>query len=179
MARPPTSDREDTGTNEAPSHVTKDTATTRRGPFSGRRREAGSALGAPVREEQAPDRVPLIAGRRVAPAAAIIPAALGGLGLVALWDTMPLAWFGLPGFRGVGFSNGWWMVLARVCIMASEPSWTAPFTGPGAGGRGVLAHEPDHAPAHPAARACTRRSRQDPRPESAPDSGETLYSGKE
>ncbi|MER7468604.1 hypothetical protein [Streptomyces sp. NPDC097981] len=66
--------------------------------------------------EKVPDWVPLIGGRRVAPLAAIIPAALGGLGLVALWDTMPLAWFGLLGFHEVAFSNGWWMVLARVCI---------------------------------------------------------------
>ncbi|MFD5725057.1 hypothetical protein OHS17_01900 [Streptomyces sp. NBC_00523] len=36
--------------------------------------------------------------------------------LIALWDTMPLAWFGLFGFHEVGFSNGWWMAPARVCI---------------------------------------------------------------
>lgn len=66
--------------------------------------------------ERVPDRVPLIGGRRVAPAAAIVPATLGGLGLIALWDTMPLAWFGLFGFHEVGFSDGWWMAPARVCI---------------------------------------------------------------
>ncbi|RSS60788.1 hypothetical protein [Streptomyces sp. WAC06614] len=58
--------------------------------------------------------MPLIGGRRVAPLAAIIPAALGGLGLVALWDTMPLAWFDLLGFHEVSLSNGWWRGLARV-----------------------------------------------------------------
>ncbi|NEC65165.1 hypothetical protein [Streptomyces sp. SID9727] len=66
--------------------------------------------------ERVPDRVPVIGGRRVPPLAATVPATLGGLGLVALWDTMPLAWFGLFGFHEVGFSNGWWMALARVCI---------------------------------------------------------------
>ncbi|MFF1379437.1 hypothetical protein [Streptomyces sp. NPDC058308] len=66
--------------------------------------------------EKVPDWVPLIGGRRVAPPAAIVPAALGGLGLVALWDTMPLGWFGLLGFHEVAFTNGWWLLLARVCI---------------------------------------------------------------
>lgn len=66
--------------------------------------------------EKVPDWIPLIGGRRVAPLAAIIPATLGGLGLVALWNPMPLAWFGVLGFHEVAFSNGWWMALARVCI---------------------------------------------------------------
>ncbi|MFD9405789.1 hypothetical protein ACFWBN_02030 [Streptomyces sp. NPDC059989] len=66
--------------------------------------------------EKVPDRVPVIGGRRVAPLAAIIPATLGGLGLIALWNTMPLAWFGVEGFHEVPFSNTWWMLLARVCI---------------------------------------------------------------
>lgn len=66
--------------------------------------------------ERVPNWVPLIGGRRVPPPAAIIPAALGGVGLVALWDTMPLGWFGLLGFHEVAFTNGWWLLLARVCI---------------------------------------------------------------
>ncbi|MFD7029211.1 hypothetical protein ACFWAR_14375 [Streptomyces sp. NPDC059917] len=66
--------------------------------------------------ERVPNWIPLIGGRRVAPLAATVPAALGGLGLVAMWDTMPLAWFGVLGFHEVAFTNGWWMLLARVCI---------------------------------------------------------------
>ncbi|MFF2043650.1 hypothetical protein ACFVVX_24850 [Kitasatospora sp. NPDC058170] len=66
--------------------------------------------------EVVPGWVPLIGGRRVAPLAAVVPATLGGLGLVALWNTLPLAWFDLLGFHEVAFSNGWWKLLARVCI---------------------------------------------------------------
>ncbi|MBC2875445.1 hypothetical protein H7K43_10295 [Streptomyces sp. TYQ1024] len=66
--------------------------------------------------ETFPRWVPLLAGRRVPPLAAIVPAILGGLALVALWDTMPLAWFGLFGFHDVAFTNGWWKLLANVCI---------------------------------------------------------------
>ncbi|WP_329561221.1 hypothetical protein [Kitasatospora sp. NBC_01266] len=65
--------------------------------------------------EVAPAWPPLIGGRRVAPAAAIVPATLGGLGLVALWDPMPLAWFGVLGFHEVGYRNDWWRALAYVC----------------------------------------------------------------
>ncbi|GGX32994.1 hypothetical protein GCM10010341_62890 [Streptomyces noursei] len=63
-----------------------------------------------------PRWVPFLGGRRVPPLAAVIPATLGGLVLVALWDPMPLAWFGLLGFHEVGFTNGWWKLLAHVCI---------------------------------------------------------------
>ncbi|MCF3179966.1 hypothetical protein IPZ70_08420 [Streptomyces polychromogenes] len=64
--------------------------------------------------EVVPHRVPFLGGRRVAPLAAVIPAALGGLALVAMFDLYPLAWMGI--LPEVGFSNVWWMVLARVCI---------------------------------------------------------------
>lgn len=66
--------------------------------------------------ERVPGWVPVIGGLAVRPMAAVVPGLLGGLALVALWDTMPLAWFGLFGFHEVGFSSGWWMALARVCI---------------------------------------------------------------
>ncbi|MFB9572800.1 hypothetical protein [Streptomyces yanii] len=33
---------------------------------------------------------------------------------MAMFDLYPLAWVGLV--PEVGFSNGWWMLLARVCI---------------------------------------------------------------
>ncbi|WP_407284992.1 hypothetical protein [Streptomyces sp. BP-8] len=63
-----------------------------------------------------PRWVPFLGGRRVPPLAAVIPATLGGLGLVALWDPMPRAWFGLLGFHEAAFTNGWWKLLARVCV---------------------------------------------------------------
>ncbi|ARF52820.1 hypothetical protein [Streptomyces gilvosporeus] len=63
-----------------------------------------------------PSWVPFLGGRRVPPLAAVIPATLGGLALVALWDPMPLAWFGLLGFHEVAFTNGWWKLLAHTCI---------------------------------------------------------------
>ncbi|MFC5887248.1 hypothetical protein RMN57_01880 [Kitasatospora sp. CM 4170] len=64
--------------------------------------------------EVVPRRVPLLGGRRVAPLAAVVPAALGSLALVAMFDLYPLAWAGI--LPETGFSNGWWMALARVCI---------------------------------------------------------------
>lgn len=38
------------------------------------------------------------------------------MGLVLLWDTMPFAWFDLWGFHEVAFRNGWWQLLAHLCI---------------------------------------------------------------
>lgn len=64
--------------------------------------------------EVVPRWVPFVGGRRVAPLAAVIPAVLGGLALVAMFDLYPLAWAGV--LPEVGYSNGWWMALARVCI---------------------------------------------------------------
>ncbi|PJN34477.1 hypothetical protein CG747_39725 [Streptomyces sp. CB02959] len=61
-----------------------------------------------------PRWIPFIGGRRVPPLAAVIPAVLGGLILVALFDQYPLAWAGA--IPEVGYSNGWWMALARVCV---------------------------------------------------------------
>ncbi|MBV6700905.1 hypothetical protein KV557_28005 [Kitasatospora aureofaciens] len=60
-----------------------------------------------------PRWIPFLGGRRVPPLAAVIPATLGGLVLVALFDPMPLAWVGV--LDEVGYSNGWWLALARVC----------------------------------------------------------------
>ncbi|RKT18647.1 hypothetical protein BX285_3077 [Streptomyces sp. 1114.5] len=62
-----------------------------------------------------PSWVPVLRGRRVPPLAAVIPATLGGLTLVALFDPMPLAWFDLLGFAEAPYANGWWQALARVC----------------------------------------------------------------
>ncbi|MFF4268232.1 hypothetical protein [Streptomyces virginiae] len=64
--------------------------------------------------EVVPRWVPFIGGQRVAPLVAVIPAVLGGLALVAMFGLFPLAWAGV--LPEVGYSNGWWMALARVCV---------------------------------------------------------------
>jgi hypothetical protein len=64
--------------------------------------------------EVVPRWVPVLGGRRVAPPAAVVPAVLGGLALVAMFDLYPFAWLGV--LPEVPFSNVWWMLLARVCI---------------------------------------------------------------
>ncbi|MGW3182163.1 hypothetical protein ACWDD9_23085 [Kitasatospora sp. NPDC001119] len=69
-----------------------------------------------------PRWVPVLRGRRVPPLAAVVPAVLGGLVLAALFDGMPLGWLGV--FEEVGYSNGWWLLLGRVCTS------TAMFWGP-------------------------------------------------
>ncbi|MFJ9461432.1 hypothetical protein ACIRST_40975 [Kitasatospora sp. NPDC101447] len=66
-----------------------------------------------------PSWVPFLRGRRVPRLAAVAPAVLGGLALVALFDPMPLAWLGVLGFEEVAYSNGWWQALARVCTSPS------------------------------------------------------------
>ncbi|THA28175.1 hypothetical protein [Streptomyces sp. A1547] len=66
--------------------------------------------------EAAPRWLPAIGGKRIPPFAAIVPAALGGLGATAFWAPTLLHWFHVPGFDGLGFSNIWWEILAKVCI---------------------------------------------------------------
>lgn len=61
-----------------------------------------------------PSWVPVLRGRRVPSLAAVVPAVLGGLVLFGLFGLQPLAWFGV--FDEVGFSNGWWEALYRVCV---------------------------------------------------------------
>jgi hypothetical protein len=61
-----------------------------------------------------PRWVPFLAGRRVPPLAAVVPAVVGGLVLVGLFGLQPLAWIGV--LDEVGYSNGWWLALARVCV---------------------------------------------------------------
>ena len=62
--------------------------------------------------EVAPRWIPFVGGRRVAPYAAIVPAVLGGLGLIAIWTF---------GFRGVftdhfiAFSSTGWKALMMSC----------------------------------------------------------------
>lgn len=67
--------------------------------------------------EVAPSWIPFIGGRRIPPLAAIIPATLGGLGLIALWDPLPFGFLHLFGVPLVGYSNGWWKSLAAVCTL--------------------------------------------------------------
>ncbi|MCK8677599.1 hypothetical protein [Streptomyces lichenis] len=64
--------------------------------------------------EVAPDWLPFVGGRRLAPFAVIIPAVLGGLGATAFWAPVPLSWFGVGG--SAAFSSGGWEILARLCV---------------------------------------------------------------
>ncbi|MFF4603630.1 hypothetical protein ACFY12_12935 [Streptomyces sp. NPDC001339] len=66
--------------------------------------------------ETAPGWLPVIGGKRIPPLAAIIPATLGGLAATALWGSGLLAWLHVPGFHALGYSNGWWELLARLSI---------------------------------------------------------------
>ncbi|MBB4894654.1 hypothetical protein FHS39_003712 [Streptomyces olivoverticillatus] len=65
--------------------------------------------------EVAPDWLPFIGGKRIPPYAAIIPATLGGLGATAFWLPVLLSWI-VPGMHHAEFANGWWELLAKVCI---------------------------------------------------------------
>ncbi|MER5325771.1 hypothetical protein [Streptosporangium roseum] len=66
--------------------------------------------------EVTPAWIPMIGGKRIPPFAVIIPAALGGLAVTAAWGSGLLAWLNVPGFHSLGYSNGWWEVLAKVCV---------------------------------------------------------------
>ncbi|KWT58543.1 hypothetical protein ADL21_28410 [Streptomyces albus subsp. albus] len=66
--------------------------------------------------ETVPRWLPVIGGKRIPPFAAVVPAALGGLGATAFWAPTLLHWLNVPGFEGLGFSSIWWEVLAKVCI---------------------------------------------------------------
>ncbi|MFI8459461.1 hypothetical protein [Kitasatospora sp. NPDC085464] len=67
--------------------------------------------------EVVPSWIPIIGGRRVPPLAAIILATLGALGLIALWDPLPLALLHVGGIPLVEYSNGWWKALAAVATL--------------------------------------------------------------
>ncbi|GAA1533062.1 hypothetical protein GCM10009678_14290 [Actinomadura kijaniata] len=64
--------------------------------------------------EVAPAWIPLVGGRRIPPAAAIVPAAIGGLVMTAVTVMMTLTWIGA--LDGTDYQNGWWEALAKVCI---------------------------------------------------------------
>ncbi len=66
--------------------------------------------------EVAPAWLPIVGGRRIPPLAVIIPSTLGGLAATAMYGSTLLTWLNVPGFHGLGFSNGWWEALANVCI---------------------------------------------------------------
>ncbi|MFJ9844686.1 hypothetical protein ACIRYZ_30415 [Kitasatospora sp. NPDC101155] len=61
-----------------------------------------------------PRWVPFLRGRRVPPLGPLVATVLGGLVLFGLFGLQPLAWIGVV--DEVGFSNGWWEALYRVCI---------------------------------------------------------------
>ncbi|MFI0350414.1 hypothetical protein [Actinomadura sp. 9N407] len=64
--------------------------------------------------EIVPPRVPIIGGKRIRPAAVIVPAALGGLVMTAVSVMMALTWTGAT--DGIAYENPWWEMLAKVCI---------------------------------------------------------------
>lgn len=59
-----------------------------------------------------PDAVPVLGGRRIPPFAVIVPAAVAGLALTLLTVDWVLCILGIAGFSDVGYTNGWWRVLA-------------------------------------------------------------------
>ncbi|MFF1906479.1 hypothetical protein [Kitasatospora sp. NPDC058218] len=67
--------------------------------------------------EVAPSWLPLVGGRRIPPFAAIVPATLGGLALVVLWDPLPLALLHIGGVPLVEYSSGWWKALAAAATL--------------------------------------------------------------
>ncbi|MFF2149438.1 hypothetical protein [Kitasatospora sp. NPDC058190] len=70
--------------------------------------------------EVVPGWVPVIGGRRVAPAAAIVPAALGGLVLTGVLVDWSLGILGI--IPGLQYTNDSWRVLA-VCCQALMVLW--------------------------------------------------------
>ncbi|MFI6638853.1 hypothetical protein [Streptomyces sp. NPDC050504] len=70
--------------------------------------------------EVAPSWIPFIGGRPVRPAAATVPAVVGGLILTALFTNVPLGEgrnltvYGIV--EGVGYTSGAWQALATVCV---------------------------------------------------------------
>ncbi|MFD9904151.1 hypothetical protein [Streptomyces sp. NPDC059063] len=67
--------------------------------------------------EVAPAWIPLVGGRRLPPAVALIPAALGGLGATALFGPFTLGALGVPAFAFDEFDTGAWEALFRVCVL--------------------------------------------------------------
>jgi hypothetical protein len=64
--------------------------------------------------EVVPAWVPAVGGRRIRPAAVIVPAAAGGLVLTTVSVMMALTWVGV--IDGTGYRNVWWETLAKLCI---------------------------------------------------------------
>ncbi|GAA2630005.1 hypothetical protein SMC26_15760 [Actinomadura fulvescens] len=64
--------------------------------------------------EVAPAWIPVIGGKRIRPAAVIVPAAVGGLVMTAVSVMMALSWIGV--IDGTDYQNGWWEALAKICI---------------------------------------------------------------
>ncbi|WP_051854429.1 hypothetical protein [Streptomyces sp. NRRL B-1347] len=67
--------------------------------------------------EVAPAWVPVVGGRRLHPAVALVPATLGGLGATVLFGPFTLGALGVPGFAFTGFDNGAWELLFRICVL--------------------------------------------------------------
>ncbi|MGK3206353.1 hypothetical protein [Amycolatopsis sp. MEPSY49] len=64
--------------------------------------------------ERVPQWIPLLGGRRVAPSAAIVPAALGALALAVIWA---YAFRDFPRFGAVTFAGPGWHALLVACYL--------------------------------------------------------------
>lgn len=64
--------------------------------------------------ERVPRWIPLLGGRRVRPAAALVPAAAGAVALQAIWA---YAFRDFPTLAGFGFSDGLWQAVLIVCYL--------------------------------------------------------------
>jgi hypothetical protein len=64
--------------------------------------------------ERAPAWIPFLGGRRLPPAAVIVPAALGALLLTAIWG---FAFRDFPRMDGLDFSHSGWKVLLVACYL--------------------------------------------------------------
>ncbi|WP_225987358.1 hypothetical protein [Streptomyces spectabilis] len=66
--------------------------------------------------EVAPNWVPLVGGRRLHPAVALVPATLGGLGATLLFGPFTLGALGI-GFAFDPADNAAWDLLFRICVL--------------------------------------------------------------
>jgi hypothetical protein len=67
--------------------------------------------------ERVPSWLPLLGGRVVRPWAAIVPATLGGLALVAIWTPMIVVPFFGDTSPSPDEAHGWWAALMAVCYV--------------------------------------------------------------
>ncbi|GAA1964690.1 hypothetical protein [Catenulispora subtropica] len=66
--------------------------------------------------EVVPRWVPRLAGRRIPPLAAVVPATVGGLVMTGVLIQTVLIWLHTPGMKGPEYSSAWWRLLSDICI---------------------------------------------------------------